>query len=177
MNKNVRTVFNTLSRKGLTQAYLNIDGTEYIYPGMTKQKRPVKKGYIMALVSVILVFTGIQIYHRLLKPTPTALTSSIETLQTADRFGMTPLHHAVIRSDSKEINALITGGAVVNAQDNYGWTPLHWAVFLKNAGICRSLLENGANPDIKTQKKWFKYPAGQTANQMAELIKAPAILK
>ena len=177
MNKKVRKVFNTLSRKGLTQAYLNIDGTEYIYPGMKKQKRPVKKKYITALVSVILVFAGIQIYHSLLKPAPTEHTASINTLQSTDRYGMTPLHHAVIRSDINDVKRLVTGTTLVNARDNYGWTPLHWAVFLKNAEIYRCLLENGADPAGKTQKKWFIYPAGLTAVQMTEIIKDPAILK
>lgn len=177
MNKRVRRVFNTLRRKGLTRAYLNIDGTEYIYPGMMEQKRPVKNVYIAALVSVIVIFAGIQIYNRLLKPTQPSPAAGMEHLETTDRYGMTPLHHAVIRADMNEIKGLVTGGATVNARDGYGWTPLHWAVFKKNAAICRFLLENGSNPTIKTQKKWFKYPAGLTAIEMAEILNIPEILK
>lgn len=169
MKKRVGKVFKALSEKGLTQAFVEIDGNEYIYPGMAKSKHHAQKGYLLALGMVIVIFAGIQIYNKKFKPS--SGTIAAKTVHAKDRYGMTSLHRAVIRSEINEIKRLVTLGAAVDAQDNYGWTPLHWAVFTKNAEICRYLLGHGASATIKTKKEWFKYAAGITAAQMAAIIK------
>lgn len=175
MKKKVRKVFKALSKKGLTQAFVEIDGNEYLYPGAAKSNHLVKKGFFLVLGLVILIAAGVFIYNNLLKPRSNVPTIDGKPLEAVDRYGMTPLHRAVIDSGINRVQRLVTLGAAVDAQDNYGWTPLHWAVFIKDAQICRYLLGQGAMPTIKTNGKWFKYPAGITAVQMAEIIKNPTV--
>jgi ankyrin repeat/protein kinase domain-containing protein 1 len=55
------------------------------------------------------------------------------------------LHLAIGSPLSEEMcEALIEGGADVDAADINGWTPLHWAAWSGSEGTIRLLLEHGA---------------------------------
>jgi ankyrin repeat protein len=54
------------------------------------------------------------------------------TLNTRDKYGMTPLHLAVISSHKETIRLLLCHGADISAQNNLGQTPLHLAVKLRH---------------------------------------------
>jgi cytochrome c len=55
-----------------------------------------------------------------------------------------PLQDAAKSGDSEKVDALITGGADIDASDATG-TALHWAVMLGQTGVVRVLLERGAD--------------------------------
>ena len=61
--------------------------------------------------------------------------------------GTTPLHRAVHRSDLKAAEALVRGGADVNASNRYGVPPLALAATNGNAAMLELLLKAGADPD------------------------------
>jgi ankyrin repeat protein len=50
------------------------------------------------------------------------------SVQSTDRFGVTPLHHAAARGADDVVDLLLAAGAPVGATTRYGDTPLHWAV-------------------------------------------------
>jgi ankyrin repeat protein len=108
------------------------------------------------------------------KEKPTESVSQTISLDHQDRYGMTALHHAVIRADMDVIKGLIENGAGINTQDNYGWTPLHWAVFKQDEIICRLLVQIGASTTVTSTQSWFKFPAGITAVEMAKMTKNKA---
>ena len=64
---------------------------------------------------------------------------------------VTPLHSAVAREGAEDlatVEALLAGGAPVNAAVEGGHTPLHSAAANGNEPILRALLEHGADPDV-----------------------------
>ena len=67
--------------------------------------------------------------------------------QKQDPDGTTPLHWAVHRNDLKGAEALIRGGADVNAANRYGVPPLSLAATNGNAPMLELLLKAGANPN------------------------------
>jgi len=77
------------------------------------------------------------------------LRTSSETcllINQGDRYGRTCLHLCALALRSDMAEALISKGAVVNAQDNDGETPLHLA---DNHSVTEVLLKKGrANPNI-----------------------------
>lgn len=66
-----------------------------------------------------------------------ALTKGAD-VNTADEYGLTPLHHAAKRRDKNLIIRFLTHGATVDSKDNAGRTPLHYAA---GAGISWSVPE------------------------------------
>jgi hypothetical protein len=179
MQRRVKKVFKALSKKGMTRAFVETDKKEYVYPLITqnKPKKALKNIYFLLLGIVFLVAAGMTAFNLLLKDKPTNLVSvsNKNSLDHQDRYGMTPLHHAVIRGDMETIKNLIEKGAGINVRDNYGWTPLHWTVFKQDEIICRFLVQTGASTTITTTQSWFKFPAGITAVEMAEITKNKAV--
>jgi hypothetical protein len=179
MQRRVKKVFKALSKKGMTRAFIETDKKEYVYPLITqnKPKKALKKKYFLLLGMIFLVVVGMTAFNLLVKdkPTNSVSVSHNNSLEHQDRYGMTPLHHAVIRADMETIKGLIEKGAGINTRDNYGWTPLHWAVFKQDEIICRFLVQTGASTVVTTTQSWFKFPAGITAVEMAKIIKNKAI--
>ncbi|WP_218814682.1 ankyrin repeat domain-containing protein [Rickettsiella endosymbiont of Dermanyssus gallinae] len=68
-----------------------------------------------------------------------------EIFQTADRWGLTPLHKAVKNGYLDSVKYLVEAGAPVAIKDEYGNEPLHFAVLTNRVLIVKYLLENGAN--------------------------------
>ena len=71
-------------------------------------------------------------------------------VNTKDKYGQTPLHHAVYHSAPNEelIKLLIENKADVNAKDNDDNTPLHYA---KSVTIAKLLINNGADINAKSK--------------------------
>jgi hypothetical protein len=179
MQRRVKKVFKALSKKGMTRAFVEIGKREYVYPLITqgKPKNAIKNIYFLLLGMVILLAVGMTVFNLLLKDKPTnpVSVSQKNFMEHQDRYGMTPLHHAVIRGELETIKGLIEKGAGINVRDNYGWTPLHWAVFKQDEIICRSLVQSGASTTITSTRSWFKFPAGITAVEMARITNNKAL--
>ena len=179
MKRRVKRVFKALSKKGMVRAFVETGKREYIYPLITQNKpKKALKNIIFLLLGIVLVLAaGMAVSNLLLKDKPTnpVPVSQKNSLDHRDRYGMTPLHHAVIRGDMETIKGLIEKGAGINARDNYGWTPLHWAVFKQDEISCRSLVQSGASTTITSTRPWFKFPAGITAIEMARITNNKAL--
>ena len=160
----------------MTQAFVEIDKREFIFPSIIEKKRIVKKRYVFWLVITILLAGGIWLFNKIWYSDTTIISDNRQIVNQTDFYGMTPLHHAVIQLDKKRIEMLLDLGAQINIQDTHGWAPIHWAVFRENENICRYLIKKGAFTTIKTQKRWFKYPAGITPVEIAEILDNKAIV-
>jgi ankyrin repeat protein len=64
-----------------------------------------------------------------------------------DRYGRTPLHHAVSDGDLVRLKELLGSGADPNSPDDDGWTPLHFAAMNGIPDAVILLLEAGAAVD------------------------------
>ena len=73
-----------------------------------------------------------------LAPIPTCRTKA----------GLTPLHLAAMKGDTKAIAALVNAGADLNVQDTDGRTPMHWAAKRGHAKAVAALTNAGADPNI-----------------------------
>jgi ankyrin repeat protein len=65
----------------------------------------------------------------------------------ADGDGTTPLHRAAYQDDLARVEALIRGGASVNAANDLGVTPLWLAAQNGSEPVVKALLAAGANPN------------------------------
>lgn len=68
------------------------------------------------------------------------------------KHGMSPLHEAAGHNDLPRVQALVAGGAAVNATDKRDVTPLHKAAAAAKDGapvVVAYLLEHGANVDAR----------------------------
>lgn len=77
-------------------------------------------------------------------------------LETHDRLGKTPLHHAVTFQRPAAVTFLIERGAQVNAADITGMTPLHTAAMFGRIEEAERLLAAGA--DIHARDKFGDTP-------------------
>lgn len=75
-------------------------------------------------------------------------------------FGNRPLNLAATRGALTEVQALLDGGAEIDAQGEHGSTPLHDAVGQGHVEIVRVLLARGARRDLKND-------SGMTARDRA----------
>ncbi|MGD2092938.1 MAG: ankyrin repeat domain-containing protein [Candidatus Aminicenantes bacterium] len=179
MQRRVKKVFKALSKKGMTRAFVETGKREYVYPLIThtKPKKTLKNRIFLLLGMVFLLAVGIAVFSLLLKdkPTDSVSVSQKNSLNHQDRYGMTALHHAVIRGDMETIKDSIKKGTGINIRDNYGWTPLHWAVFKQDEILCRVLVQSHASPTLVTTRPWFKFPAGITAVEMARITNNKSI--
>jgi ankyrin repeat protein len=64
-----------------------------------------------------------------------------------DPSGRTPLHYAAMNDEVGTVEALITGGAAVDAKDKQGFTPLHLAAQQFSVAAALALLNAGASVD------------------------------
>ena len=78
---------------------------------------------------------------------------------------VTPLHVAALVNDSESAQALIRGGANVNAPDIRGETPLLLAVAVNAPQTAQILLDAGADPNAVRTESGFHYTALFTALQ------------
>ncbi len=75
-------------------------------------------------------------------------------------FGETPLDVAIARGNLRELDALLKGGANVNAPGDSLYTALHVAASVGNPETVKILLEYGADPGLRNE-------LGQTALDIA----------
>ena len=79
-------------------------------------------------------------------------------IEARNRYGRTPLHHAVwFNGDPAVAAALLEAGADLHARDKYSRTPLHYAAMSnRNFDMTNLLLKAGANP--KARDKYNRTP-------------------
>jgi hypothetical protein len=91
------------------------------------------------------------------KPRPDeAIAESIKLLldngfdpNSADNFGLTPLHYAVKNGNKTAITMLLRAGAKPDAMEtSYGNSPLHYAATLGNEGFIQDLVAAGGDPKL-----------------------------
>lgn len=88
----------------------------------------------------------------ILKNPPASESLNVST----DGDERTPLHFAVIKGDTAEVDKLISNGAIVNVRDINGISPLHLAANNGNTAIIEILTKNGAKVNLKS--KYRKVP-------------------
>ncbi|KAF8064001.1 hypothetical protein FPV67DRAFT_1420628 [Lyophyllum atratum] len=69
-----------------------------------------------------------------------------EEVNTMDRSGMTPLHHALRARSFSAVEILVDSGCDVNAKQYSGLAPLHMALDQRSDDIVQVLLNQGASP-------------------------------
>jgi hypothetical protein len=175
MHRRVARVFKALNRRGMTRAYARIRGQEFVYPPLPEPKRRVSRVYIIALATALLVSAGMITWNYLAGGVPREPAYSGTSIHHQDRYGLSRLHQAVIKGDMNKVKRLLQWGFDIDDRDAYGWTPLHWAVFKGDAPICRCLMDRGAQVHSQTRRQWFKYPAGLTPLDLADLEGNPVI--
>jgi ankyrin repeat protein len=84
-----------------------------------------------------------------------------------DKFGETPLHMAVIRSQTTIVEMLLEAGADPSVQNDDQITPLHLAVLGNNTALIMSLLRSSHATCIRN-------PSGQTSLHLALEASQPA---
>ena len=73
-------------------------------------------------------------------------TSQEDIINTQDRWGLSPLHVAVVHKSEALVDLLLAQGAKVDLQQAQGATPLQLACCEGEVGIVRTLLQHGADP-------------------------------
>ena len=148
------------------------------------------------LVAVLLIGCGMQPDNPLIGAARSGDTESIRTLvasganpdQTWGVNGWTPLMHAIHKNQKGSVEALLAGGANVNARAGKGMTALMMAAGYGYADIVQVLLAKGADASLETSDgdsalaaavsgvpDIDKFTVGhcQTATVQALLAKAP----
>jgi uncharacterized protein len=90
----------------------------------------------------------------------------VVSIDQRNDFGDTPLHTVCSWGELEPIEALLAGGADINAIGEQGGTVLLRAVIGGNPSVIRFLLKNGADPTVKND--W-----GDTPLQYALAVSAP----
>lgn len=73
----------------------------------------------------------------------------------ANKFGMSPLHHASVGGEHKIVAAILKCGGDANKAERSGRVPLHWAAGHGYVEVARELLENGgAKAEVADKEGW-----------------------
>ncbi len=83
-----------------------------------------------------------------------AVQLSETDVDSPDKEGWTPLHHAANDGDAATAQELIVNGADVKAADDSGDTPLDLAAASGHPEVVSILLDHGADPDTKKRGNW-----------------------
>merc|ERR1719267_541487 len=78
------------------------------------------------------------------------MDSAKSMVDTVDRMGKTPVHHAVDKGIPSMVRQLSTAGASLDALDADGRTPLMCAILKKDIGLVQQLLDSKADPNVLT---------------------------
>ncbi len=77
-----------------------------------------------------------------------------ETINSGDRYGMTPLHIAVLANQRDLVVYLLDQGASVTTCDNRGWMALHHAAEKGYVDIAEILIRHDANVNAANTMQW-----------------------
>ena len=65
------------------------------------------------------------------------------------RIGRNAVHEAVLHTDQKQLELLISDREALNKADHFGWSPLHLAAYLGFEAGVKTLIEAGANTKVR----------------------------
>jgi hypothetical protein len=91
-----------------------------------------------------------------------------DSVGARDGFRYTPLHWAAVQGHWDVVEALVEGGADVNAVGGDGGTPLHLAAHHDRPDMIRQLLDEGA--DLTIQNRWGRTPLHVAARRNCDLV-------
>lgn len=120
---------------------------------------------VTALISAVRMGSAGDV-EKLLRANPGIVNST-------DRAGNTPLHHAAVFGSLDTIKLLIDNGGDVNAKNKRRSTPLHWAI--PNEAKVRLLLDRGAevNPQqIDGRTPLYNAASAASADEIVKLLLA-----
>lgn len=98
-------------------------------------------------------------------------------LNRVNKYGVAPIHLAVIHNNIKLVKLLIKYGANINFIDKDGWTALHWAVLLNLGDMIKFLVKNHANVKIKNFNGLIPYDLVKYSNDCDRCFKYFTILR
>src|SRR5208337_4972652 len=100
-----------------------------------------------------------------------ALLAAGANVDTANRYGVTPLAQASINGNAQIVEALLKAGADANTFQAEGQTALMSAARSGNAEVVKALLDHGA--EVNAKESW----RGQTALMWAAAENHPAVVQ
>ncbi len=86
----------------------------------------------------------------------TFLITAGADVNTADKYGYTPLYRAAVGGHTECVKLLIAAGADVNKATNFGSTPLYWAARNGHPECVKLLISAGA--DVNKANNWGSTP-------------------
>jgi len=126
----------------------------------------MKKVLLLSVVAIVIVFIAFKLRSNN-QSAPSALDNPIA--HTAFHLaGLSKLHSAVVKGDSKTVLDLIDKGADVNSKSADGTSPLHSACGLGQVECVKILLEHGADIEARDAR-------GDTPLSVAVLAGQPEI--
>ena len=169
--RNLQRVFKRFKKLGITRAFIETTDGDFIFPPVNPNPSRFRLLAISGLISMVcMVFIVMWLYDSGHYP-ENLKRQSINRLNIPDSQGLTPLHRFVIAGDRRGAIQLCLQGVDINKSDHYGWTPLHWAVFLGDTQMKRLLYRFRADQSRTTTRKWFVFPAGATAADLAKVLR------
>ena len=90
-------------------------------------------------------------------------------LHARDDDGNTPLHHAALQDNTRNMALLVEAGTGVNVRNGQGQTPLHYAATNPNAAVAALLLEAGAEVNSRDA-----IPVSRTLGRVPPYVRVPA---
>ncbi|KAI9897952.1 hypothetical protein N3K66_006312 [Trichothecium roseum] len=86
-------------------------------------------------------------------------SSTMNTLELANKKGLTPLHHAVRDGHLDVVNLLLEAGANASATANQGWAPLLIAAHRGHLEVVKTLIDIGVDMNAANYHGWTPYLA------------------
>ncbi len=172
VNRDLRKLYIGMRRRfGVKRIFIQTEKGEFLYPAIIERQKP---GWQMWLPLIPLMAVLLFIAFSLLKSkgavqkqvSGTAITVGSEKTKN-DAEQMTRLVGYLATDQFRQFeNSLVRDSFPLDRQDSYGWTLLHWAAMCGNDAAYQYLIDRGADTQIRTKKRWFRFAAGATAMEI-----------
>lgn len=165
---NSKMFFRKMRRDGLTAGAMIIDGKKHNYmPPARKRHAPkmILVAFLGILAAVTVFFLSIQ---KPGNPARKAVSMDSAPMPVSDNERVLDL--ILNRENSEELESYLQQVNYIESGDEFGWTALHWAVMMKNSRAAYLLIQNGADPDARSTRDWYIFPAGSTPREIARAL-------